>query len=132
MDVGRTPEFPVRVPASRRQLDHLLCCMLARRPVILAMLEAHGNLQAPGVKQAAYRWGSGGRRRPRCCGRLLLQPRQHLAWTSACLRSVPSPALHAALFNAFLPASPHPGLQLPARAWRGVPAAHASAGGRRP
>lgn len=51
---GRTPDHPVRVPASRHQLDLLLRCMVARRPVILAMLSSGGNLQTREVKQAAY------------------------------------------------------------------------------
>jgi hypothetical protein len=52
---GRTPDHPVRVPASRHQLDLLLRCLVARRPVILAMLHSGGNLQTRDVKQAAYR-----------------------------------------------------------------------------
>lgn len=57
---GRTPDHPVRVPASRHQLDLLLRCMVARRPVILAMLSSGGNLQTREVKQAAYRCDGAG------------------------------------------------------------------------
>lgn len=53
--VGRTPEFPVRVPASQRQLEVLGRCMEGRQRVILALLGAGGRATAPEVKQAAYR-----------------------------------------------------------------------------
>ena len=55
MPVGHTPDFPVRLPSSQQQLQLLASCLLARRPVILAMLASAGNLEAPKVKRALYR-----------------------------------------------------------------------------
>jgi hypothetical protein len=55
VEAGRTPDHPVRVPASRRQLDELARCLLARRPVLLALLAAGSDPADPSVKRAAYR-----------------------------------------------------------------------------
>lgn len=56
--MGRTQQFPVRLPVSRPRIQRLSHCLSARRPVISAVVSAHGSsdgLKAPSVKQAAYR-----------------------------------------------------------------------------
>ncbi|KAI7844666.1 hypothetical protein COHA_001755 [Chlorella ohadii] len=57
--IGRTPEFPVRVPADLQTLERLARCMAARRPVVLTTVGAGVATEPDGlatqpVKQAAY------------------------------------------------------------------------------
>ena len=105
--VGHTPDFPVRLPATRQQLDALAGCLLARRPVVLAMQEADGNLQALEVKRALYR-----------CGRLGVRnicTVAHAALLAGWYR------LQACAVSMRWRVAPPAFLQLPVGAWQPVP-----------
>ena len=100
----------MRLPASRQQLDALAGCLLARRPVVLAMLEAGGNLQAPEVKRALYR-----------CVRLGVRITCTVATLHALASWLP---LHAAGMCCIDETTGAPSLallQLPVGAWQRVP-----------
>ena len=129
--------------ARRRRSTPPQSCLSARRPVLLAVLAAGGNLTAPDVKQAAYRRGAGlqeglakGRgcrgavARRRCCSATCWRNRRLCSSQSVPLRpsSAASQRPPSHVFSPPLP-SPTPE-QLSRRARGGVPAPGAAA--RRP
>ena len=55
---GRTPDFPIRVPATPPLLRWLRRCLSARRGVVVALAESQSPT-SPGVKALAYRYLAG-------------------------------------------------------------------------